>query len=285
MKNLLKNFQIGIAEILRLLSTEILMILIPILGINILNLNNSSIGFAISLSSIGFLIFGYIAGLIADSWNRKYMMVTLLLIKSLLFGMFAYLALSSNLTKLNYFLIIFLIGLVIVIIETTLTAWIPDIYSKDELAGINSLLQFSRSSANLLGPALGGVVIGIFGEELTMTFISCSLLISSILMLGIKNSNKVTVERTRKINIIKNIKYILKNNILKSIVLTTSTINFSMSMYGAIVIIFLIKDLKLSESLTGIILSLGGVGALLYKLKLCFTSSRAPAAFYQNDLL
>ncbi|WP_252181459.1 hypothetical protein [Geobacillus thermoleovorans] len=105
MKNLLKNFQIGIAEILRLLSTEILMILIPILGINILNLNNSSIGFAISLSSIGFLIFGYIAGLIADSWNRKYMMVTLLLIKSLLFGMFAYLALSSNLTKLNYFLI------------------------------------------------------------------------------------------------------------------------------------------------------------------------------------
>nr|WP_286365235.1 MFS transporter [Geobacillus thermoleovorans] len=50
---------------------------------------------------------------------------------------------------------------------------------------------------------------------------------------------------------------------LKSIVLTTSTINFSMSMYGAIVIIFLIKDLKLSESLTGIILSLGGVGALL----------------------
>gem|GEM_PF-6600554 len=23
----------------------------------------------------------------------------------------------------------------------------------------------------------------------------------------------------------------------------------------------------------------------LYKLKLCFTSSRAPAAFYQNDLL
>ncbi|KYD24098.1 MFS transporter [Geobacillus sp. FSL W8-0032] len=263
MKNLSKNFQIGIAEILRLLSTEILMILIPILGINILNLNNSSIGFAISLSSIGFLIFGYIAGLIADSWNRKYMMVTFLFIKSLLFGMFAYLALSSNLTELNYFLIIFLVGLVIVIIETTLTAWIPDIYSKEELAGINSLLQFSRSSANLLGPALGGVIIGIFGEELTMLFISCALLISSILMLGIKNPNKVTIERTRKLNIIKNIKYILKNNILKTIVLTTSTINFSMSMSGAIAIIFLIKDLKLSESLTGIILSLGGIGALL----------------------
>ncbi|MGW8449563.1 MFS transporter, partial [Bacillus wiedmannii] len=41
------------------------------------------------------------------------------------------------------------------------------------------------------------------------------------------------------------------------------TINFAISMYTAIVVIFLVKDLNLSTSLTGILMSLSGIGAII----------------------
>ncbi|AOL35712.1 hypothetical protein BGM21_15120 [Geobacillus thermoleovorans] len=47
------------------------------------------------------------------------------------------------------------------------------------------------------------------------------------------------------------------------------------------------KNIKPIENMTNIpfIMFTGNILRIIYKLKLCFTSSRAPAAFYQNDLL
>ncbi|MRS27722.1 transporter, partial [Bacillus sp. RIT694] len=87
MQNKIKNIQIGTEETIRYISTEILMILIPIIGIKVLALNNSSIAIAASLASMGYLLFGYISGLIADKWNRQYIITTTLLINSLVFGL------------------------------------------------------------------------------------------------------------------------------------------------------------------------------------------------------
>lgn len=268
----LKSIQIGTEETIRFISTEILMILIPIVGIKILNLNNSSIGIATSLSSIGYLLFGYLAGLIADKWDRQYIITSSLLIKSFVFGLFSYCILSSTLTKVSYFSIIILISLSLVLVENTITVWIPDIYKNNELSGINVLIQFSRSTANLIGPALGGFCIGIIGVPYTLFLISIGLIISSLAIIAVKSPKKnyslnKNKNITNKKNIgIENIKYIFKNPVLRSLILTTGTINFSISMYTAVNVIFLMKGLKLSVSLTGVIISFGGIGAILGSL-------------------
>ncbi|GAB6524601.1 MFS transporter [Bacillus cereus] len=270
MQNKIKNIQIGTEETIRYISTEILMLLIPIIGINVLALNNSSIAIAASLASMGYLLFGYISGLIADKWNRQYIITTTLLINSLVFGLFSYLTLSANLTKESYFIIILLLSLCLVVIETTMTTWMPDIYTNKELSSINGLIQFARSSANLIGPALGGICIGILGETYTLLCISICLIVSCITIITIKGpkkkQNKNIQEKkvvNKKSTRIENLKYIFKNNILRTLVFTTGTINFAISMYTAIVVIFLVKDLNLSTSLTGILMSLSGIGAII----------------------
>ncbi|MBU8690793.1 MFS transporter [Priestia megaterium] len=272
MNNKFKDLQIGTEETLRYISVEGLILLIPIIGIKVLELNNSLIGLAISLSSIGYLLFGYIAGLIADKWNRQQVIITSLLVKSLCFGLFSYLVLSSNLNKLSYFFIICMISLFLVIIETTITAWIPDIYTSENLSGINGVIQFSKSGANLIGPFLGGLSIEKLGISWTLLLIATCLIISSLSILkvgkygkpkNINPENRYLTKTDKKIKRLENVKYIFTNNVLRNLVLTTGTINFAISIYTAMVVIFLVGTLGLSTYLTGLVISLSGIGALL----------------------
>ncbi|TYR81815.1 MFS transporter [Priestia megaterium] len=272
MENKFRDLQIGTEETLRYISVEGLILIIPIIGIKVLELNNSLIGVAISLSSIGYLLFGYIAGLIADKWNRQKVIITSLLMKALCFGLFSYSIVSSNLNKVSYFLIICMISLFVVIIETTITAWIPDIYSSEKLSEINGVIQFSKSSANLIGPFLGGLSIDKLGISWTLLLITICLIISSLSIVRIKtyikpknvNSDYENLTKEVKKNKrLKNVKYIFTNNILRNLVLTTGTINFSISIYTAMVVIFLVENLGFSTYLTGIVISLSGIGALL----------------------
>jgi len=272
MKKKFQDLQIGTEETLRYISVEGLILLIPIIGIKVLELNNSLIGLAISLSSIGYLLFGYIAGLIADKWNRQQVIITSLLVKALCFGLFSYLVLSSNLNKSSYFFIICMISLFLVIIETTITAWIPDIYTNENLSGINGVIQFSKSSANLIGPFLGGLSIDKLGISWTLLLIATCLIISSLSILKVgkyvkpKNinlENGYLSKTEKKIKRLENVKYIFTNNVLRNLVLTTGTINFAISIYTAMVVIFLVGTLGLSTYLTGVVISLSGIGALL----------------------
>lgn len=263
------NYIISISEAFRTISVEFLLLLIPLIGFNKLNLSNTSIGFAVSLTSIGYLFFGQFAGVLVDKMSRKYLISTLLFFKSIMFVLFSIMLIFTFLNQITYFLIVFLIGLAIVIIETAFTAWIPDIYNLDELSKINGLIQISRSSAGLIGPALGGVCISLIGENYSLFLISILLLFGSLLILRIKNPN-ISHERkivkkseSRKKLSIKTFKVIFNNNILRTIVFTTGTINFSMSIYTTLAVVFLIKDLQLSETLTGSFISLGGIGALI----------------------
>jgi MFS family permease len=266
-----KFIQFGIEETLRNLAIDMLMLLIPIIGLKTLDLNNSSIGAAVALSSMGYLFFGYVAGIIADKWGKKKVLISSLFLKSITFGYFSYLVLTANLTPVIFFVLITFLSLVLVIIETTMTSWMPEICETDELPSINGVIQFSRSSANLIGPALGGLIIGFFGESSTLFIISLMIIISAIIIFTIRQletskpryNNVLTRSNKFKLD---NFIIVIKNPVLRSIVLTTATINFSFAIFTAMSIIFLIEELTISTALTGILISLGGIGAIIGSL-------------------
>ena len=125
----MKNIILLIAESFRIIAFEIFSILIPLIGLKILNLDNFSIGISLFLFSIGYLIFSYTAGRIVDAYNKKKLIIWIYITQSILLCVFYMYIDYNSLFIWIYYLLILMLGLSVVFIETAVTAWMPDIYA------------------------------------------------------------------------------------------------------------------------------------------------------------
>ncbi|WP_146551436.1 MFS transporter [Rummeliibacillus sp. SL167] len=260
----MKNIILLFTESFRIIVFEIFAIMLPLIGLKLLKLDNFSIGISLFLFSVGYLIFSYLAGKIVDSYNKKNLIIYIYGIEVILLYLFYIFIHNGNLSILIYYTLILIIGLSVVFIETAITAWIPDIYLSEELSNGAGVLQTGKSISNLIAPTIGGGLISLYGYNNTIIFLCIVLLINIPLIVLIKGYESSKKSKTvRKSTLKYTFEYIIKNPILKSIMFTTATINFSFSIYSSLIIIYLSKNFKLSEYIIGIILSISGIGALI----------------------
>ena len=186
-----KNLILLHTESLRIIAFEIFALLIPLIGLKLLNLSNFSIGIALFLFSVGYLAFSYLAGRLVDSFDKKTIILILYFIAFLSLGSFFLTLNTFELTTWVYYLFILIIGLIVVFIETAITSWIPDIYNYDQLANGAGILQTSKSLSNLIAPALGGIIITFFGYDFTLLFLGIALLVNILLLASLKNNTQI----------------------------------------------------------------------------------------------
>lgn len=264
-----KNILLLFTESIRIIDFEIFALLIPLIGLKLLNLNNFAIGIALFLFSVGYLVFSYFAGKLIDSFDKKTIILILYFIAFLSLGSFFLILNNFELTKWSYYLFVFIIGIIVVFMETAITAWIPDIYDYDQISNGAGILQSSKSISNLIAPAVAGVIITFFGYNFTVLFLGIALLINIVLIGSLKNNiqsekkEKIYSRAKEKMHFLSTLKYVFRNVYLRSIILTTATINLAFSIYGSLIIIYLITDFQLTEYTIGMILSFTGLGALL----------------------
>src|ERR1051326_4041254 len=107
------------------------------------------------------LLFGLVAGVFVDRWNRQRIMV----VCHILFAIWLLpllLVTSADRVWIAY---------VVMFVESSIeqffvpadNALVPTLVSKDHLVAANSLNSLSSNLARLVGPALGGLVAGLFG--------------------------------------------------------------------------------------------------------------------------
>ncbi|WP_181020924.1 MFS transporter, partial [Lysinibacillus sphaericus] len=244
----MKNIILLIAESFRIIAFEIFSILIPLIGLKILNLNNFSIGISLFLFSIGYLIFSYTAGRIVDAYNKKKLIIWIYITQSILLCVFYMYIDYNSLFIWIYYLLILMLGLSVVFIETAVTAWMPDIYATNRISNGAGILQTGKSISNLIAPTIGGALISLYGYNHTVVLLIMLLLLNIPLTILLKSEHKPNSQK----NYIKpnkrfksTFKYILTTPSLKAIMLTTATINLAFSIYGSLIVIYLSADFQL----------------------------------------
>ncbi|WP_339262550.1 MFS transporter [Lysinibacillus sp. FSL K6-3209] len=262
----MKNIILLIAESFRIIAFEIFSILIPLIGLKILNLDNFSIGISLFLFSIGYLIFSYTAGRIVDAYNKKKLIIWIYITQSILLCVFYMYIDYNSLFIWIYYLLILMLGLSVVFIETAVTAWMPDIYATNRISNGAGILQTGKSISNLIAPTIGGALISLYGYNHTVVLLIMLLLLNIPLTILLKsehkpNSQKNYIKPNKRFK--RTFKYILTTPSLKAIMLTTATINLAFSIYGSLIVIYLSADFQLSEYIIGIIFSISGIGALI----------------------
>lgn len=137
-------------------------------------------------ASLPLVVFGPVAGVLVDRWDRRrVMVVSAVAIAGLLVAALA-VAVAVEVQPALLFAIIFLQAIAMAFFSPAENAILPRLVGDDDLRTANALNSLNDSLARIAGPAVGAVVLIRFGFEATLVYCVVLYLMSAALLVGVR---------------------------------------------------------------------------------------------------
>lgn len=144
--------------------------------------SNIAVALAVVSFTLPAILFGILAGVYVDRWNKK----QVLFISNIVRGLLLFVLAIFHSHLLAVYSITFLVALVTQFFIPAETPIIPLIVSKDTLYSANALFGFGLYGSALFAYLLSGPIILIFGDVNTLLLLGVMFIISSFFISGIR---------------------------------------------------------------------------------------------------
>ncbi|MDV4150325.1 MFS transporter [Clostridium sp. AL.422] len=166
------------------------------MSLYLLEFTGSAATFAniLAISTIPYILFAPIAGMLSDKVNRKKIMVYLDLFCSVLIGAYAFILLQGRDNELIVAVVMFILSICYTLYGPAVTASIPQVVEEDKLTRANGIINQVGSVVNFVAPIFAGVLYGLVGIKLIVIINAISFLISAIMELFLEIPDVVKKE-------------------------------------------------------------------------------------------
>jgi MFS family permease len=229
------------------------------------------IGALSALGLLPWLFFAIPIGAIVDRVDRR---KALVLGNSLRAAIALFIAFAVSQGFINIWLLlisVFFFGICEVLVDTTSQAVLPQILDKSNYERGNSRLQISEVIVSqFAGAPLSGLLYAV-SIALPFFFSTTGFILAGLLILLFPFEREINARKEgdagqAKLGLKGDIKfalnYLYQDKQIFSIVVITTLLGFFYSLSNAIAPLFILKELKVSPALFGVVLAIQGVGAL-----------------------
>jgi len=229
------------------------------------------IGALTALGLLPWLFFAIPIGAIVDRVDRR---KALVLGNSLRAAIALFIAFAVSQGFINIWLLlisVFLFGICEVLVDTTSQAVLPQILDKSNYERGNSRLQISEVIVSqFAGAPLSGLLYAV-SIALPFFFSTTGFILAGLLILLFPFEREINAKKEGEVGQAKlglkgdikfALNYLYQDKQIFSIVVITTLLGFFYSLSNAIAPLFILKELKVSPALFGVVLAIQGVGAL-----------------------
>ena len=258
--------------------------LISIMGDSILNValpffvyqvSGSTLATAVMVAAelLPRLLFGSIAGVFVDRWDRKKVMVIASLSQGII--ILPLFLVDSAETLWIVYLISFVQVTFAIFFGPAENALLPLLVSEDKLIQANSLNVMNNNFARLIGPPLGGAILALWGLTGVVLFDSLTFLIAGLMILSITQSGKVAPppqagakpEGTSWTRFWKEwaegIEIVRKDRVVAVLFITVVMLNFGGVMIDPLGAAYIIDVVKAGAEIFGLLIAVQAVGGII----------------------
>lgn len=170
------------------------------MSLYILDLTGSAAIFSriLAISTIPYILFAPIAGLLADTVNRKKIMVYLDFFSAGLMAIYSIILISGRDNIIIVGSIMFMLSTIYTLYSPSVTACIPQIVEKDKLATANGIIQQVGAIVNLVGPIVAGLLYSFIEIKTIVIINAISFFISAIIELFLEIPDLQLKEKIKK---------------------------------------------------------------------------------------
>lgn len=214
------------------------------------------------------LIFALLAGVLADRFDRRQMMLTAHLARFIGLLLVALMCLSGAIAIPMIYAIAFALGIAETLADTASASILPSLVESNELEQANARLVGVITITNeFIGPPLGGILAGI---SLAVAFATSSALylvaaVAIFYMSGIYKPHIAQLPKNIFTEMADGLRFVWRDRVLRALVIIVAVMNLGWSAWGAIMVVYVVTPGAggLSEFGYGVMLTSIGIGGLV----------------------
>jgi MFS family permease len=250
------------------LGSEVTFLALPLVAILVLKVSPVEVAILGAMPFVAFAFFGLPAGVWVDRLPRKRVMVVGDLGRAAILLLVPAAAVAGALSMWQLYAIAFAAGVLTVFFEIAYQSILPELVERDQLAEGNSRLEVSRSASQVIGPGIGGALIGAFGAPIAIVADALSYLGSAAFLIGLHPSRPRPLRTSADSKglvgeILEGLRFYRRTPLLLSASAAVVTLNVGFHMAGAIALIFYVRELEMTPEAIGIAFSIGSIGFLV----------------------
>ncbi|MET7670303.1 MFS transporter [Micromonospora luteifusca] len=244
---------------------------LPLVAVSVLNAGTFQVAVLTAAAWLPWLLIGLPAGAWVDRLPRRPVMVVCDLLCALAFLSVPLAAVLDRLTVVHLLVVALSAGVARVFFETADQVYLPVLLRPEQLAEGNAKLQATQTASYVVGPGLAGLIAQLTGAVAALLLDALTFLLSAVLLLRIRTVEpRVRREdrsRALREDIAEGLRFVARDPYLRVLTVFGAASNIGLTGYQAVLVVFLVRELRLEPGLVGAlvgVMSVGGIiGALL----------------------
>lgn len=223
-------------------------------------------GLLMALGGIMSLIAGPIAGMLADRYRRLPLLIWADVGRAAVIGIVPLAAFQGWLSLNVMYFVVGCAGMMTVVFDVAYQSLLPSLVPKDNLLEGNAKLALTASTAEMIGPAMAGMLIQALTAPIAILVDSLSFLGSAALLLGIRtieNRSDPVDSPDGWRDSFAGMPYVFRHPILRPLALRAGTASFFFGFFSTLYTLFAVRELGISAAALGIVIAVGGASNFL----------------------
>ncbi len=249
------------------LGTSVAGIATPLVAVQVLDASAFTVSLLTAAAWLPWLLIGLPAGAWIDRVAKRPVMLACDLISALLVASIPLAAWLAHLTVAHLLAVAMLVGTASVFFQVAWTAYLPAMFDRDDLVGANAVLHGTESATQVAGPAVGGALVAAAGAAAALIVDALSFLVSAAGLLLIRRPERrpaagPAARRGIARDIAEGVRWLAREPLLRSLTLHGAAGNIALTGYGAIIVVFLVRDVGVGTGTVGLLMAASGLGGV-----------------------
>jgi len=238
--------------------------------VQVLHATPAQVGLVAALSTVANLVFGIPIGVWVDALPAKWVLVVAALVRGLAVLAIPVAFLMGALTIVQCMIVAALAGTATVFFDTAHTTILPMLVTRQRVAEASARLQTVDTTVAVVGPGLAGQALRVVSGPMLYLVSGLGQLVAAALVasMSVTREHDLAVRDREPFwgSLRSGLVYVVRHPVLRIFVVTNAAINLGAGVLQSVLSIFVLRQLGLSASVYGLVLSVGAVGGIVGSL-------------------
>lgn len=158
-------------------------------------------------------------------------------------------------------------GATTVFFRTAYLVFVPQVVPATQLEAANARLIGTESAMQIAGPGVAGLIAQWLNAAIGLVLDVISFIVSALCLARIRPTTPRPKDTLRpaplRTRIVEGVRFLATDRYLRWLTVIGGVSNFGLTGYSALLVLFLVRDLGVQESVLGVIMMLGSCGGLI----------------------
>lgn len=254
-----------------MLGSNVTAVALPLTAVVYLHASPIQMGALGAMEFLPHLVLGLPAGVWVSRLPYRRLLVATDLAQMLLLGAIPVLATLHVLSVWQLYVIVLLVGICTLFDAVAANSFTPVLVPADQLLPANSAMALSASTVSTSGAGIGGALVQLLTAPVAIAVDAASFLVSALCKARIRHPGppRITTTSGRQHlgrDILEGLKAVIGHPIVRAVTVSATLGALAGQMQAVIVVLFLVRDLRISSALVGVAVAITGAAGIIGSL-------------------